>query len=257
MLPFADRIFAENRGGELKTHASVKGFVGHDSSTSLLQYLSHRGGKLVFLPAFAAQGPAFTAASTDELPTALTTVTDSLLVDVESAFDLLKSFAPIYLDWVTKVVKYAVPLTPVSGRDVSHSSNMRPATIAFSANRNPAALAETLVHEASHQYCNILRRLGRLDDGTDPTVYHSPLRDTGRPIGKILVAYHAVANIFLWNRISMDAGAADIDHFHQNAVTLPRQLQVLDEALVATRSLTPLGKLLWEPLRARVLQAMS
>jgi hypothetical protein len=80
----------------------------------------------------------------------------------------------------------------------------------------------------------------------------SPLKGTGRPISAILVAYHAVANIYLWTCESLKKGIVD-EYFVKNLEELPSKLQVLDNALASTRALTSLGHLLWEPLRERVL----
>jgi HEXXH motif-containing protein len=169
-----------------------------------------------------------------------------------AALGILERHAPGYRRWVSRAVRYVVPLTPVPGVQISGSTDKAPATVCLSARPWPAELAEALVHESAHQYLHMLSRLGPLDDGSDPALYYSPLKKTGRPIRGILVAYHAAANILLWTRAALASGVDDAAYFERNAAELPAKLAVLDEALSSTASLTTLGRLLWQPLREAV-----
>ncbi len=79
-----------------------------------------------------------------------------------------------------------------------------------------AALAETFVHEASHQHLNIVRRLGPVVNRTDAGLYYSPLKGSARPIEAILVAYHAVANMLLFYRDCLSSGIEDSGYCERN-----------------------------------------
>lgn len=95
-----------------------------------------------------------------------------------------------------------------------------------------------------------------MDDGKDDSLYFSPFRNTGRPIYNILITYHAFANIVLFYRTALAHGlSADVSSaraVQRRAKELEEKLQPLDQALQSTKSLTPLGRALWEPLREQL-----
>jgi hypothetical protein len=180
-----------------------------------------------------------------------------LLRDCGTALNLIAEFADIYLAWVSKVIRELVPLRARSGIFKSGSIDLSPGVIcvsnSVSSQEYPWALAEVLVHEATHQYLYIARRLGRMDDGNDDTLYFSPFRNTGRPIYNILITYHAFANVVLFYRRALAHGLS-ADEIPTTIVQkrlkeLEQKLQPLEQALQSTASLTPLGLALWEPLR--------
>ena len=109
-----------------------------------------------------------------------------------------------------------------------------------------------LVHECSHQYYHLLTRLGPVDDGSDTTLAYSPVKNTGRPISMILLAYHAFANVELFYRHCQAAGLEDEGYCANNQEGLKPQLEQLEQALSATDALTELGQALWEPLAERI-----
>jgi|SRR5208337_4454286 len=180
-----------------------------------------------------------------------------LLRSCDTAVSLIAEFADIYLAWVGKVIRELVPLRARSGIFKSGSIDLSPGVICVSnsvSNQEfPWALAEVLVHEATHQYLYIARRLGRMDDGSDNTLYFSPFRNTGRPIYNILITYHAFANVVLFYRTALahglSADAISALAVQKRVKELEQKLQPLEQGLQSTTSLTPLGLALWEPLR--------
>jgi hypothetical protein len=183
-----------------------------------------------------------------------------LLHTCDAAVSLIAEYADIYLAWVSNVIRELVPLRARSGIFNNGSIDLSPGVICVSnsiSNReNPWALAEVLVHEATHQYLYIARRLGRMDDGRDENLYFSPFRNTGRPIYNILITYHAFANVVLFYRAALAHGpSADGTSalaVEERVKELEQTLQPLDQALQSTKSLTPLGLALWEPLRGQL-----
>jgi len=183
-----------------------------------------------------------------------------LLHASDTAVSLIAEFAGIYLAWVSNVIRELVPLRARSGIFNNGSIDLSPGVICVSNSvsnqENPWSLAEVLVHEASHQHLYIARRLGRMDDGKDDSLYFSPFRNTGRPIYNILITYHAFANIVLFYRTALAHGlSADVSSaraVQRRAKELEEKLQPLDQALQSTKSLTPLGRALWEPLREQL-----
>jgi FkbM family methyltransferase len=160
----------------------------------------------------------------------------------------LAEVAPEYLAWVEDVT---AEIFPIDGRgDLlrSRSNALTPGRISASFPASPIALAELLVHEASHQYVELARELGPLDDGTDPTLYWSPAKKMGRPIDRILVAFHAWANLSALFATCVER-RMDPDGYAERALPLLREdMQVMIESLDRTRALTELGRALWRPL---------
>jgi HEXXH motif-containing protein len=99
---------------------------------------------------------------------------------------------------------------------------------------------------------SLLNRLGEFDDGSDPALYYSPIRHTGRPIRWILIAYHAFANVLLFYRCCAANGLDKDPYCRLNEKVLVPQLEQLEGALRKSRALTPLGRALWEPLAAKI-----
>jgi HEXXH motif-containing protein len=108
-----------------------------------------------------------------------------------------------------------------------------------------------LIHEATHQYFHLLARYGALDDGTGE-MYFSPIKGTERPVNMILLAYHAFGNVLLFYRLCRRKRLKDAGYCRKNELQLLPQLRKLEEALVHTNALTPLGEALWRPLAVRL-----
>jgi hypothetical protein len=166
-----------------------------------------------------------------------------------AAVALLREYAPEYLEYVSRVIHTVIPLSDNNGVLNSGSSRDEPGVVHASVDCCPEAYAEMLVHEASHQYYYILRRLGDIEDGGDPTLYYSPVKQTGRPIAMILLAYHAFANVVLMGRrISQSGFVSPTNYFTQNEDFLMPILDTLKEGLTTTTALTQMGDRLWQPL---------
>ena len=120
--------------------------------------------------------------------------------------------------------------------------------IAIGNNDHSISLADTLIHEATHHYYYTLGKLGALDDGTDSTLYFNPFLDLNRPISRILLAYHAFANILLFCRTARAHGLADDPDLSAREEMLVPRLGVLEQGLQTTKALTTPGRALWEPL---------
>lgn len=169
------------------------------------------------------------------------------------ALDLIRSSDERYEEWVGKVLRHLVPLKARKDTFNSGGEKFSPGVICVSDQCLRWPLAEMLVHEATHQYLHILNRLGPLDDGTDENLYFSPFRNKGRPIAYIAIAYHAFANVLLFYRAARERGnrpdsIGSTGPFAQRESTLERQLAQIEEPLRQSRSLTALGRALWEPL---------
>ena len=205
------------------------------------------GCRITLLPEQALDGLSFGAP-----PTMSYLTPEQILEKCRKSLGLLKHHAPMYLPWVQRVLRAIVPVHATLSELRSGSDFDKPGVIQASFPSRTAAMAETFVHECSHQYFQILSRVGRVEDGTDKTLYYSPVRQTGRPLDKILLAYHAFANVLLYYRMCRESGLRDGGYIDRNEPRLIPQLKQLEAPLRKTKGLTELGKSLWQPLAERV-----
>jgi HEXXH motif-containing protein len=174
---------------------------------------------------------------------------DSILPHLETMLRLVARESPLYFDWIRRVVRRILPL-PDDPRVMTSSTDPWRPGVLYSANRpNPAALAEMWIHEGSHQYMYVLTRLGPLEDGSDPNLYYSPVSRRMRPLGVIVLAYHAVANITLFCR-SCPPGSRLRPR--ETEKTFVEALAAFEKILLRSQAVTAAGRALWEPLYERL-----
>jgi hypothetical protein len=168
----------------------------------------------------------------------------------DAALSVLLNFAPDYFSWVSRVVRFVVPWRAEPGQHPSGSSstNLAPGVVGIGNHEHPISLADSLVHEATHNYYYMAKRLGGVDDGTDQALYFNPFLERRRPIDRILLAYHAFGNVLLFCRAANENGLLDDEYISVRERQLEAHLGVLEEALQSTRALTSLGHALWEPI---------
>jgi HEXXH motif-containing protein len=174
------------------------------------------------------------------------------LEPLEHGRQFLSQYAPIYVRWVARVLRQVLLLRPERSTIRSGSVGTMPGVIHISNVAQPAAIAEMLIHEGTHQYYHWLTRLGPVDDGTDENLYYSPIKQTGRPLRAILLAYHAFANVQLFYQLCEQQAAPDEGYCSRNAAALAPQLRQLEEPLRSTSALTDIGRALFEPLASRL-----
>jgi HEXXH motif-containing protein len=171
---------------------------------------------------------------------------------VERAFDLLEKHAKPYVKWVNRVIREVVALRCSKGFLRSNSSEDWPGKIQLSLPRRPVEVAEMLVHEASHQYFYAVQRFEAVSDADDRKLYYSPVKGTDRPIDKILLAFHAFANVGLFYKSCIATGLDDKNYCKINLERHLQELNELAEHLRSCNSLTKIGRALWEPLANNV-----
>lgn len=104
-----------------------------------------------------------------------------------------------YLDWIRPLFRGAVVSPPVvPGRSYS-SSHVRHAGV-FSCvyPYGTEELGETVVHEMSHQYFLMLNAIFPMTNPGDDRLYYSSLKGSARTLDRVLLAYHAAANMTLY-----------------------------------------------------------
>jgi HEXXH motif-containing protein len=172
---------------------------------------------------------------------------DDIVAPLRDAWHLIELASPETFQWCGRVATDVVALAGDLGTSRSGSNRDAPGQLALSVPASPLTLAELFVHECSHQYFHLVEELGPVDDGSDSTLHWSPLTRSERPLDRILIAHHAVANIIRFYR-AVAARGLDVDG-HAEA-ELDRQtvcLHALETALEKTGALTEHGRALYTP----------
>jgi HEXXH motif-containing protein len=111
-------------------------------------------------------------------------------------------------------------------------------------------MSEMLVHESSHQYFNLLALLDNSVQANHVTEYYSPFPRRMRNLDRILIAYHAFANVaVLYEELKAQG------HYERHLLAnrnLLRDVKQIEDILKKDREyLTEVGKGMFDPLLAR------
>jgi HEXXH motif-containing protein len=258
VLPPAERIAIESdgRAGVIETRNNgtshriqiQNGASGWTSNLTPMPRISVAEGALTVLPreALDFQLPDHVMSE------ALGHIEPEMLEPFRQAVGILEQYVPEYIPWVRRALSHIFLLNPLQGKVESGSMENYLGFSHFSAYSNAAALAELLIHEAAHQYFNVLCLLGPFDDGTDQTLYHSSAVGRPRPLDRIGVAYHAFANVMIYYRECVAKGIQDDGWCARHIESWTEGLRVLEQPLRGNPALTDIGKALCEPLIERV-----
>jgi HEXXH motif-containing protein len=168
-----------------------------------------------------------------------------------AALELFEGALGEYRRWIERVLRGVLVGRRVERVRVSSgSADTLPGVIHASYPAGVMDLGEIFVHECAHQYFYMLERVGPVDDGGDQTLYWSPPIRKKRPLPRILMAYHALANVQLFYRSIRSAGIEDGGYVDRYAPDMAEAVAQLDAPLRGNLSLTPLGRALYEPLAA-------
>ncbi|MGV3481447.1 MAG: aKG-HExxH-type peptide beta-hydroxylase [Sphingobium sp.] len=171
--------------------------------------------------------------------------------ELRSAVDYLERHVPDHARWAARVITGVIPLKrPPSRQYLSGSYIDRPGIMTCSFPGSPAMIGELLVHEAAHFHLYVASRLGALHDQADERLYYSPARQMDRPLFYILLAFHASANMLLYHRHALAAGAGEGDVHRARAAVLEDWTEQLGRPLRRSGALTALGQDLYRPLAA-------
>lgn len=183
-------------------------------------------------------------------------ISGSMARSFEDGMAVLQHNVPDYLPWVERVLN-GIVVCPVESayRLVSGSWEDVPGCVHMSSPHGGIDIAEILVHECAHQYFYMLQRVGALDDASDSTLYWSPPIRKKRPLSRILMAYHALANVqLLYDAVRCNTAnrPEDIRYVALNEPDLQAAIRALDAPLRDNPALTTLGRALYAPLAARI-----
>ena len=239
-----DEDYALKSAAAFALMASAKSFSSELSLAGAVRLSSFGSGRrrLVLLPGYAA--PIADGAA------ALETFSPALIETLTQALDLLEEHLPHYFDWVVRIIQQVAVVHFERNVLYSGSREHEYGTIIISDNSRVLSLAEMLIHEASHQYFELLTKLGPAVDPSHTELYYSPVKQCDRPLHKILFAYHAFANVMLFYRGVAECGLADSSSAKFQNV-LNDELRQLEQPLLDNDAILPIGRALVDPLIER------
>jgi HEXXH motif-containing protein len=184
----------------------------------------------------------------DLLERALPWIDERMLVVFADALALLHRFTPEYLPWIDRTVHQLFLLSPRPSKVESGSVEHYLGLVHLTAHGEPLPVAELLLHEATHQYMNVLAKLQPLDDGTDDRLYWSPAVETDRPVSKIIAAFHAFGNVLLFYRWCRERGLPNAAECDRQEALLGGWMEHLVPPVVDNPAITDTGNALCQPL---------
>ncbi len=188
---------------------------------------------------------------------ALAASDDGMAKALSAGLELLDRASPEYAGWVRGIVRQVAPLE-CQGRVVSSWSSLHyPGLISLTLFDSPLDVAETLVHEASHQRYHLLdRSIPLVKQEAVEDLHFSPIKQCPRPLPMVLLAFHAFCNIALLFDDFYRAGVLDRAGFRYHMSDLRNWLPAMAQTLGAARGLTADGEMLWRDLHSRLESAL-
>lgn len=174
---------------------------------------------------------------------------------ISAALEILNQYAPEYLGWVERVLRGVLLCRCRESRTRSSSWMHAPGIILVSCSANPIEVAEMLVHESCHQYYYLLSRVGAMVDGSDTQEHYSPAVQRNRPLSKILIGYHAFANVLLLYRTLLRNGLAGDLYCRSMETRLSAEVETLEYPLRNNSALTTIGLDVLQPLMEHLHEA--
>lgn len=167
---------------------------------------------------------------------------------LRAGLDLFAKAPAAWSRWFTRVIRLvSLGKMPDAGF-CSGSFEGYCGLVSMSEVTDPLKIAETLVHESAHQYFFVINRVLPVahESGAE---YYSPFVRRKRPVGRILMGYHAFVNveIFYQHCLSADTSPAQC---RSVLAQIGRELSMVEPVLAESAELTPVGRKLFERLLA-------
>ncbi|QUL38780.1 HEXXH motif-containing putative peptide modification protein [Erythrobacter sp. JK5] len=160
--------------------------------------------------------------------------------------------SPRHLAWIDRLVcGFAITEMPEDSDLSSGSYKSRPGVVHISFPLDPVMVAETLIHEASHQHYLLLNSVVPLVDPEATEFVFSPIKGCERPLVRCAFAHHACFNIWdfmrraLSGRYGVQAG--------ERMVLMAGYTEVLGMNVLASGRLTEAGTAFLGGLQAQTL----
>ncbi len=198
-------------------------------------------------------GPVSHPANIWFLPTDVPCVSDPQEVTekIQRGMDIVLEHVPEFGPWIGRSLKRLAVVEGIEDKmDRSRSSAGLPGLVHLSYPTSIISICEAFVHECAHQHYHLLLFVGPMVNGRDETLYPSPLKLAERPLERILLSFHALANIWILYRKLMETQADKElrDGAAGRLLKLEKCLPGLVKILRETDGLTDSGRAIWEPL---------
>lgn len=179
------------------------------------------------------------------MPAAQRGIADIGAKNIAQGLAVLEKAGPQYLRWVRPLFR-GVAATPLTYDDMRQSGSYtaHPGVFNCGFPGGPESVAEVIVHEVSHQNFLLLSAVFPLARDHEDEKFFSSLKGKERPLTRVLLAYHAAANMALfWHDLSRhmtldDYYLAEQDEMNKHADSLAAEL-------ARARGLTEAGELLF------------
>jgi HEXXH motif-containing protein len=180
---------------------------------------------------------------------------DHRLQELASAVAFVRQYAPDYVAWFGDSIRVVASWL---GADQVLKSGSLPGNqglIYVSSPLPVTRLAESLVHEASHQYFQSAETVDRFTTmAADERMYWSPYAGTHRHLDRILFAFHAFANVTAFYQQVLRGPVDDGLRAHgERTLQFHRpNLEAFSGYLESSEELTPAGRALFRTVNARI-----
>ena len=176
---------------------------------------------------------------------------DAACSTVSSALKQVFAVGADSQSWVERSIRVASIMASASGNRLSsRSSALRPGNIEIAAPGNRLHLAELFIHEAAHQHFNLGALLGKYvrPEASELLVY-SALKGSQRSLERVAMAFHAIANIYVFlDRLACQGGSDGVDAAHRICELGPVTHSLFAEIETHWAKFTPNGLSLMEPI---------
>lgn len=175
---------------------------------------------------------------------------------IADAVTLLDDVAPNYAKWIRHALNFIILLPHIENRSCSGSWADASGMIYMTKPVSALEAAEILVHESSHQYFHMLERTSDVCKPGQREMFYSPPVKRDRPLDRILIAYHAFANVLIMYMAAFEQGHGDqytVNRFH----AFCEDVATLEGYLDRSTGLSDLGLTLFLPLRAALAAARA
>jgi hypothetical protein len=153
--------------------------------------------------------------------------------EITQALNALVQRLPECAAWASSVTRVIVPLQHEGTERSSGSQPDIPGLIHVAGLHGPVAALEALVHESAHHHCTMLEAAGPWVDPDHREMYTSPLRPDPRPLGRVLLAVHALWHMVAFYDDGMETGLLDpawSDRRNRLAQQLAAGLETIERA---------------------------
>lgn len=236
---------------EINLKANIAPTSGMVDCTSKLPTVKCKSKELILIPyknlpiTFTQHAPGMTAPTRENIYQRKTYV--------ENALDAIDKASPNLKTWISSGVKFIACFESIDRAHVTSSSfKSHLGLIVITGDKNHLLTGELLIHEASHQIFNIARSISPIVDSQDDSLYYSALTRSQRPIDKVLMAYHAAANILMYYQYCIDAGLDSEGYCNNRLKTLSAGLDEMYKSLNISSTLSLLGKYIFKTLQEEI-----